>query len=116
MKKLTEKDVEFDIIAEVDHLEVRGNALASGDENLDKETEDKILARLENGDVWAWAHVTVVARWEGFEGKDMLGACSYKNEADFMKGGYYDDMKQIALDDLNANLEAVCKKLHKVGC
>jgi hypothetical protein len=115
VKKLTEKDVTFEIHVEQDNIPVRRNAMDSGDPSFDRQVEDDILGRLDEGDIWAWAYVTVIARWKAplvssvrqktFEGRASLSACSYEDEADFKrKSGYYDDMKKQALDDLNANI------------
>lgn len=117
MRKLTEKDVDFELTVGFDDLQVRGNAMASGDDALDKKVEDEIIARLDDGDVWAWAQVTVTARWEDFDGHDYLGACSYKDEADFkQKGGYWESMKAQALDDLNKNVLAAKEKIDTSRC
>ena len=106
--------VTFTIRAEQDDQQVRGNVCASGDDEHDRADEDAVLERLDNGDVWAWAAVTVRASLditdpedEGavieFEGTDSLGTCSYADEADFAQpGGHFDDMKAQAVDDLRA--------------
>lgn len=95
--------VTFLLYAQVDDLPVRGNALASGNDAEDKKAEDSILRKLRNGSIWAWASVKVVASRKEFSGVDYLGACSYKDFRDFIQpGGYYDDMKQVALDNLLA--------------
>ena len=105
-RKLTEADVCFYVIAEQDHMPVRGNALASGDDEEDRKYEDEILTRLDSGDVWAWAAVTVEARYHGLVGVDHLGCCSYRDEADFRKpGDYFDDMKREALADLQRQID-----------
>jgi hypothetical protein len=101
-------DLTYDLDVEPDDLDIRGNASAIDDET-DRETEDAIFARLENGDVWAWAVVTVRATLtiddETFTGRAVLGGCSYADEADFCQpGGYYDDLQAEALDDLTANV------------
>jgi len=36
-----------------------------------------------------------------------LGACSYKDEEDFKKGGYYEDMKKQAYNDLINQIKAL---------
>ena len=98
--------VTYRIEVEQDDVEVRGNALASGDDAEDKACEDEILERLNRGDVWAWASVCVVAECEGFEGRDYLGCCCYDDEEDFKQpGGYYDDMKKRARADLLTELK-----------
>lgn len=112
MKRFNEKEVVYTITAEMDNLEVWGNALVSGDEVADKECEDEILRRLENGDVWAWASVEVKASWNGFEGTDYLGCCSYRDEKAFcQEGGYFEDMKSQALEDLKRIIKQVQEKV-----
>jgi hypothetical protein len=103
-KSLCADEVTFTITAEVDELPVRSNAMASGDDAADKETEDEILARLDRGDVWAWACVTVTACWRNWTGSTSLGTCSYANERDFKRDAYYDDMRADALDELNVRV------------
>ena len=106
------QEVEYELIAEQDEIPVRGNALASGDETLDRQVEDDILARLDNGDIWAWASVKVTATWRGFEGHDYLGGCSYEDEDDFVKrSGFYEDMKGEALRDLEAAIHAASEAI-----
>lgn len=102
------EEVNFALTVEEETMEVRGNALASGDDKLDKEYEDEIIRRLKNGDIWAWASVCVAAHWKGISGIDWLGNCSYKDEEDFKQsGGYYESMKQQSYDDLIAKLMAL---------
>lgn len=108
VRKLTVDDVQWDVIATQDDIPVRGNALASGDDDEDRRTEDWILERLDNGDVWAWASVEVRGRYKGLEASDYLGACCYKDEADFCEpGGYYQDMQSRVLDELQGMLESL---------
>src|ERR1700692_675881 len=89
---ITLTDLTVTLQVEQDDIAVRGNAMASGDEAYDKEGEDGILARLDRGDVWAWACVKVTVAGYGCEGTDYLGCCNYADEQDFRKGGYFDDM------------------------
>ena len=96
-------EIEYELRVEFDDMPVRGNALASGDPKLDKEVEDEILDRLDKGDVWAWACVRVIAKFKDMDrpvGVAHLGGCSYKDEEDFKQGGYFEDMKGEALQDL----------------
>jgi hypothetical protein len=112
MRTLTESDVEFELRCEPEDIPVRGNAMASGDDEADRELEDEILARLDRGDDWAWCTVIVRARWiapdgEVFYGEDVLGCCSYADEAEFKApGGYFDDMRRTALAELNEQRKA----------
>lgn len=102
-------DCHFELIATPDYEPVRGNAVASGDEALDRKIEDTILERLDGGDVWAWALVEVRCNWESFEGSDYMGGCSYEDEEDFREfsGGYFEDMKERAYSDMIAKIEAL---------
>jgi hypothetical protein len=94
------KTVEFDIEVCQDDTPVRGNAMCSGDADVDRAAEDEILADLDDGNVWAWASVKVTARIGSIEASDYLGCCSYESEEDFRKCPYYFDMKAEALSAL----------------
>ena len=114
LRELPEDEVEFSVECLPEDMSVRGNAIASGDDDHDRMVEDKIIEELEWNE-WAWCTVRVVARWEGFEGNDYLGGCSYKSEEDFCTpDGYYPDMKARALEALNeevARSHAITSKL-----
>jgi hypothetical protein len=102
--------VTYSITAKQDDTPVRGNAIASGDARFDRATEDAILARLERGDVWAWAEVQVTASItvDGtvFTGIDRLFGCTYLDENDFSaRNDYFPDMKAAALADLRERLK-----------
>ena len=62
LRPLSKEEVSISLNAEPEPVPVRGNAMASGDDQLDQEVEDRILARLDAGDVWAWAAVTVTVK------------------------------------------------------
>ena len=101
VRELTASDVRFTLTAEADETPVRGNALASGDDAEDRAAEDAILARLDRGDVWAWAVVTVRATWRGYSAEAHLGCCSYDDEARFRADPYFADLCAEALSALN---------------
>jgi hypothetical protein len=108
--------VEYDIDVYQDDTPVRGNAMCSGDDDFDREVEDAIITRLNDGDVWAWAAVRVTARYPGVPqvvGADHLGCCTYANEEDFKGCDYYADMKDQAREDLYAQIEGI---LYRFGC
>lgn len=101
-------DIQIELIAEMEDIPVRGNASYSSDDELNKQCEDKIIKRLDNGDVWAWAYVRITARWNGLEGSDSLGCCSYESEKDFIScDGYYPDMVSNAIYDLLKHIDSV---------
>lgn len=98
---------------------VRGNAMASGDESVDREAEDRILAELDSGNEWAWCTVRVTAEVDGIPvtGEDYLGCCSYASEEDFRQpGGYFGDMKEQAKDDLLQKLESLATAARSATC
>lgn len=102
----TMEDVEFRIDCENEDIPVRGNAVVSGNDEEDKEIEDSIIEQLNNGNEWAWCSVKVTASFKGIEGTDYLGGCSYADEKEFKEGGYYEDMKRQAYNELIEQLES----------
>lgn len=112
--QVTEDGITYTLYVEQDDMPVRGNAMASGNDAEDREYEDEIIARLNDGDVWAWAQVTVKASIEidghEFTGEDYLGGCSYDDVTDFMEHGvYWDDMKAAAREELLKKLYSAVK-------
>lgn len=110
--------VVYRLIVYQDETPVRGNVIASGDDAADKAIEDEILERLSRDDVWAWATVEMRAECGGFVGRDFLGCCSYRDEAEFKADAYFQDMQKCAFDDLLRALQAAvsdgnrARKLH----
>lgn len=101
-KPISREEVTIRLEAEPEFVPVEGNAMASGDDAFDREVEQGILNRINLGDVWAWAMVTVTVSWGPFSASDHLGCCSYTDEKDFCQpGGYFDDMVYEALAELN---------------
>lgn len=97
--------ITYTVHIEPEEMEVRGNVQASGNAAEDKAAEDEVLERLRNGEEWAWCCVQVVAEdGVGNIGKSSwLGGCNYEDEDAFRTpGGYFDDLCQEALADLNA--------------
>lgn len=107
VRKLTLKDVKVTLRAEPEDVPVRGNALASGDEAVDREAEDGVIAALEAGNEWAWCQAVVEVSWGNFRGVAHIGCCSYDSEEDFKKGGYYEEMVEESLSDLNDGIAKV---------
>jgi hypothetical protein len=114
LKPLTRQEIAIRLTAEPEFIPVEGNAMASGDDVFDHEVEHNILSRLEQGDVWAWAMVTVTVSWGPFSASDHLGCCSYADEEDFRQpGGYFDDMVDEALEELNTLVLDAYRQLKK---
>lgn len=98
-RKLYEQ-VTFTVDCLPEDIPVKGNALASGDDVEDAKAEQWIYDELDAGNEWAWCCVKVTARWNGLEGTDFLGCCSYKSREDFERCDYYQDMHHIAFGNL----------------
>jgi hypothetical protein len=107
--KIYESEIEYNIECLPEYVDVRGNAMCSGDDDYDRQVEDSIIEDFNNGNEWAWCTVRVTASIPGLdyvEGDDYLGCCSYKNERDFVENScYYEDMKEAAKDQLLIHLE-----------
>lgn len=96
--------------SEPDQTPIRGNALDSGDPHVDKAYEDKIIARVRDGDAWAWCVVTCTASYAGFRGIDSLGACTYADEADFQRSDYAGDLRHTAIESLACEIESDARR------
>lgn len=104
--------VTYELDYRQDDLPVRGNAMVSGDDALDRETEDKILSDLERGNKYAWAFVELRALVKdsygySYQGIATLGACCYNSDTELRKELLTDDshgLKAEALADLKMNL------------
>lgn len=114
IRDLRPDEVEFDAECLPEQAPIRGNCSAI-DEETDRKTENWIRRQLRQGNDWAWCTVRVVARWKGYEGEDFLGCCSYRSQEEFCQPGhYFDDMKSVALDDLNTQLQSHADKLEEL--
>lgn len=115
MKFFTKAGVRFTVSLEPEDIEVRGNAMASGDDAADREVENEILARLDRGDLCAWCCGKVEASIEfngqTFKGVAYLGCCSYATDAECEKSLIEDYcLDDEARADLIATLESAIKK------
>lgn len=101
-----ENGCQVDITIEGDSTPVRGNAIESGDAARDREVEDEIIARLRDGDTWAWCAVKVTVTAGGVEASDYLGACSYADETDFRACGNFADMIDACVAEILKDRDA----------
>lgn len=100
-----DRSITIEVIPSFDALPVRGNAMASGDPDLDKQVEEEITDRLAKGDVWAWASVEVKVTKGYLSESEYLGACCYRDEDDFRRGGYFVDMVETCLENIRLHRE-----------
>ena len=111
-RTLTKEEIQIRVTAFPEEMPVKGNAICSGDEDFDREVESEILERLEQDDVWAWATVCVAAEWEGLKESEYLGCCCYEGEEDFRNSsGYFDDMVEEALTNVNRRLQNLYERM-----
>lgn len=111
-------EVEITVTAEPEDIEIKGQ-FDSGDAEQDAELERKIREESEWSE-WAWCTVKVTASWGGFEGTSNLGAVSILGENNperyFRETyGYFEDMKDEAIEDLKAEIEAAGWELDPAG-
>ncbi len=97
-------NVTFEVTIESEDIPVRGNYMASGDDTFDKECEDEILTRLENGDDSAWCCVKVTATLGDFSGSDYLGCVTLTDDYTAEQCAADHDMHAQALEALKLEL------------
>lgn len=102
------------VTAEPEEIPIEGNACACGEEECWDAHIRPVMDAVDNGNQWAWCAVRVKAELSGFEGHAYLGCCSYANEEDFKKGGYFEDMVDEALNDLQEQIEARERAIAKI--
>jgi len=100
LKEKIRKEAVVKLFCEPEDVPVKGNALASGDEAMDAEEENRIYSELGRGNEWAWCIAKVTATYQGIEESAYLGCCSYASEKDFRDSGEFDNMSDEALDRL----------------
>lgn len=104
LRKLTAEEVTFKLKMVQDSEPIKGNVMASGDDTVDAEAEQWVESQLADGNDWAWCIVTVTATYRSFEGDDALAGCSYESEEAFKACPYYEDMRKVALENLNNSM------------
>ena len=70
------------------------------------------LEQVSEGD-WAWCDVTVTARFSDLTGTAYLGQRSYKDEADFKSDGYFNQMVDEAILELQQHIDIVYAAIHQ---
>ena len=78
--KKRESLVSYEVTIEPEDMDFHGNCSA-WDPETDRKAEQWIEDELARGNGYAWCWVKVVARFEGYEGEDSCGGCSYSSRA-----------------------------------
>ena len=115
MRPLSLTEVTVSVIAEEEWSPVKG-AFDSGVPDYREEEEaleKEILDRLSKGDDWAWCSIKVTVEWENHSASTYLGCCSYESEEDFKQDAYFHEMVEVALTELNHNLQQMAEKLRR---
>ncbi len=108
MKNKIKEYVQNNIDLKIECLEeetcVRGNVCASGDDDFDREEENKIIEELESGNPWAWCIVKVSGSCNGIYAEDYLGGCSYEDQESFERNLYFDVMRDSVINQITEEL------------
>jgi len=91
-------------------LRVEGNAMASGDEDTDREANAWIYDQLQRGNNAAWCCLAVTATWGPYQETSYLGCCSYESEKALLDE-LLPDWKHEAYLRLRSAIEADFAKL-----
>lgn len=103
------QNVTIDLRIHPEYDPVEGH-FATGNDELDRQIEQSILEQLETNP-WAWCCVEVRARCGDISASDYLGCCSYKDEQEFIRDGYYEDMVHSAVEELTRKVDQAHKLL-----
>jgi len=110
-RPLTKPEVEILLTIEEEDTGPAG-CFSCGDDKQDEELVNEIQFKLARGNLWAWCQVRIEVTWGGFNECQYLGCCSYENEEDFKQhSGYYDQLVDEVIDNLNQNIKKVFDQL-----
>lgn len=97
--------VTYTVTIEQEDIPVRGNYMCSDDEAFNKQCEDEVIEKLENGYIEAWCYVKVTASTaEGFEGFAGIGCCTLSSEYTAEQCAEEYGLHEEALDALKLEL------------
>ncbi len=91
-------------------------AQALNEEATGTDAHAEYIARVHEDDgrnIWLWCCVEVSAQLGALQGCSYLGHCAYKDEADFIAGGHYEQMQAEALQDLEAQLDNILHEIRR---
>lgn len=92
------------VTATEDDTPIEGNVLDSDDPVETHMAEVMTAGALAAGNTWAWCIASVTVSYQGHTAGDSVGACSFEDERDFRRSGYYEDMVDGALREIVARL------------
>ncbi len=108
---LKPEDVEIEIEIAEEDVSPRVYFKLSDDAEPDEEQDRRMVEDIEKAltcNLWAWCTARVRVQAYGQTGQShWIGACSYTDEEDFMRpGGYFENMLNEAIEDLERQLFA----------
>lgn len=113
LRPLTRDDVIITVEALPEDSSPEGH-FSTGDDERDRKICAEIREKAE-WNSWAWCCIKVTASWRGHSASDYLGGCCYDSKEEFVsEGGYYDDMVDRALEELNDEIAATYKNLKEL--
>ena len=108
-KQLSLSDVQINLVVEDEQIGPLDSycvpGIISRDDPDAQRFADDVQEMIDDYGLWGWCQVTVEARLGPLVGRAYLGGCSYANEEDFKNGGYYDDLVDEAIEDLQSQID-----------
>lgn len=112
LRPLLAEEVVFEVRVEPEDTPVRGNYMATDDDEADRAAEDAVIAAIDAGEERAWCCVTVVAHWRDWRGQSSLGCVAFtpfqtpqKEAEDLEELVTGHGMRKEALEYLNQELQ-----------
>jgi hypothetical protein len=108
--KLSKEKVTFTISTHEEHTPI-SSALSFKETGAD---HSEYINKVENDNgfnPWLWCVVCVTASIGQLKGVNYLGQYASESEADFIAGGYYEQMKDEALADLQAAFDEIIESI-----
>lgn len=96
--------IKFKIEIKPEFMPIKGNLIASGCDKFDKLEEDKVIERLDNGEIYAWCIIIVKAFIDDVEAEAYLGGVSCKD---------WNEVNRIA-KDYGLFEEAACNLMNEI--
>lgn len=99
-RKIRQDEVTISIIPEDEDFTPNDGMYADG-------FAESVAEMVDEHGLWGWCSVNVQVEFAGLTGNAYLGGCSYKGEDDFKQCGYYEDMVNEAMQDLQSQVDKV---------
>lgn len=109
IRPLTLADLNITVIA-TDEIDI--DIFESLGECMSRDDIAELLEEAQNSNVWKWCAVEVKGDYKGIViASDYLGGCSYASEEDFKSNGYYEQMRDTVLQEIQEQVNELIKEL-----